>query len=219
VSPAAAYLEPSPGVASDHPRVAALARELAAGAAGPAQVAAALFAHAREAVRYSPFVPFHRIQDYEAPAVLARGKGYCVQKSALLAALARAAGIPARLGFADIANHQLPEGMAAMLGTEVMAHHCYAELWLAGAWRKATPSFEAPLCAARGWRLVEFAPKGDALLPASDLAGRPHITYLRHHGHRAGVPLEEILAAWRSAYGAEKVAGWQAAAEAGEGWT
>ena len=38
-------------------------------------------------------------------ATLARGYGFCVNKAVLLAALARAVGIPARLGFADVRNH------------------------------------------------------------------------------------------------------------------
>src|SRR3990167_7232802 len=40
-----------------------------------------------------------------ASACLARGSGFCVAKAALLAAAARASGIPARVGFADVRNH------------------------------------------------------------------------------------------------------------------
>jgi len=212
------FLEPAPGIQCDHPQVRDLARSIVNGAANHREAAARLFPWAREAVRYHPYVPFDSIEDYLALNTLERGRGYCVQKSALLCALARAAGIPARLGFADIENHQLPAGMAEVLGSPVMAHHCFVEWFLGGRWLKATPSFEAPLCAQRSWRLVEFDPQRDSLLPARDLAGRPHITYLRRLGWRQGVPLEEILEAWRAEYGAERVASWARAVRRGTPW-
>ncbi len=212
------FLAPAPGIQCDHPEVLSLARGIVQGAANDLEAAGRLFTWARDTVRYSPYVPFAELEDYLALNTLARGRGYCVQKSALLCALARAVGIPARLGFADIENHQLPAGMAEVLGSPIMAHHCFVEWFLAGRWLKATPSFEAPLCAERGWRLVEFDPQGDALLPSHDLAGRPHITYLRRLGWRQGVPLAEILESWRREYGAGRVAAWQEALASGRAW-
>ena len=200
------YLLPSPGVTCQAPQVLDLARRAVRGAADERQAAVSLFEQAREAVAYSPYVPFWAMEHYEAPAVLGRGYGYCVQKSALLAALARAAGIPARLGFADIENHLLGERFLSYLGTNLMTFHCWAELWLSGRWIKATPSFERRLCQEQGWRLVDFDGQNDAMLPADDLAGRPHIIYLRHHFTSAGVPLAEILAAWEKVYGPQRLA-------------
>lgn len=204
----APFLAPAPGIQSDHPEVLAMARAVIAGARGELDMAERLFLHARECVAYSPYVPFHRIEDYLALNTLARGRGYCVQKSALLTALARSVGMPARLCFADIRNHQLPEGLREMMDSDVMAHHCYAELYADGRWIKVTPSFEEALCTARGWRLVEFDERGAAMLPETDLAGRPHISYLKKHGWRVGVPVEEILQAWLATYGEQRVGRW-----------
>ena len=203
------FLSPTAGIQCDHPQVRALAASIVVGTDDPQQAAAELFNFVRDEVAYSPYVPFDRLDDYLALATLERGKGFCVQKAALLCALARAADIPCRLGFAHIRNHQLPANLAQVLGTDVMFHHCYVEWELNGRWRKATPSFERALCQERGWRVVEFQPRADCLLPALDLAGRPHISYLDKLGWREGVPLEEILESWRQGYGEERVEEWR----------
>lgn len=212
------FLEPAPGIQCDHPEVLALARKIVSGANNDREAAAKLFTWVRDSVRYSPYVPFDDLNDYLALSTLKRGKGYCVQKSALLCALARAVGIPARLGFADIENHQLPAGLAEVLGSAIMAHHCFVEWFVGGRWLKSTPSFEEPLCAERGWRLVEFDPEEDSLLATTDLANRPHITYVRKLGWRQGVPLDEILEAWQQEYTPERVAAWAASVRQGESW-
>lgn len=212
------YLTPAPGIQSEHPKVIDLARSIAQGSTNELEIAGRLFDYVRDTVRYSPYMPFAHISDYHALTVLERGRGYCVQKSALLATLARALGIACRLGFADIQNHQLPAGLFAVLGSDVMHHHCFTEWYLAGSWRKVTPSFEEPLCAQRGWRLVEFNPDGHSLLAETDVQGRPHISYLRYLGNSPGVPLAEILDSWRDSYGPERVRAWEQAIASGDTW-
>ena len=97
-----------------------------------------------------------------ASAVLATGYGWCVTKAALLAAAARAAGIPARLGFADVRNHLSTERMRATMATDVFVWHGYTELWLQGAWRKATPAFNVELCERFGLLPLEFDGRNDS---------------------------------------------------------
>jgi hypothetical protein len=212
------FLEPAPGIQCDHPEVLALARKIVKGAANDREAAAKLFTWVRDTVRYNPYVPFDDLNDYLALNTLERGKGYCVQKSALLCALARAVGIPARLGFADIENHQLPAGLFEVLGSVIMAHHCFVEWFVNGRWLKSTPSFEEPLCAERGWRLVEFDPEHDSLLATTDLAGKPHITYVEKLGWRQGVPLDEIMEAWKKEYTPQRVAAWAENVRQGRSW-
>ena len=209
----AEYLNPDSGSKEGDREVAELAREVAGTASTRAQAAVRLFEFVRDSIAYSPYVPFWDLDHYRPVEVLRRGSGYCVQKSALLCALARAVNIPARLSFADVENHLVGEKLFNYLGTNLMTFHCMAELCLAGRWLKATPSFERPLCRARGWRLTEFDGVHDALLPARDLSGRPHITYLRYHFTSAQVPLKELLAAWNKVYGRERVERWRAELE------
>ena len=203
------YLLPGPAVLSDHPDMIDLAGNIVAGAESDADQAVLLFNLVRDSIRYNPYVPFWDISHYTAPATLKRGKGYCVQKSILLVTLARAAGIPARLGFGDITNHLLPDGLKDYLGSNIMTYHCWAELYMSGRWCKATPSFELPLCEKMGWRLVEFDGRSNALLPETDLAGRKHVSYDRFHFTSETVPLDVIIPAWKGVYGAERVDRWR----------
>jgi transglutaminase-like putative cysteine protease len=166
-----------------------------------------LFEYVRDTVRYSLVVPVANLEDYLALNTLARGKGFCVQKSALLCALARTLGIPARLGFADIKNERLP-GHLRRFTDGIIYHHCFVEWFVGGHWIKSTPSFERELSNRHGWRLVEFNPSGDALLPATDLKGRPHVSYLTYHGWRLGVPLAEFSEITDHHYGRGAMASW-----------
>jgi transglutaminase-like putative cysteine protease len=102
------FLRPTHAVESDHPRIADLAREIVAGATDREERARRLFLHVRDGIRYSIYNPFWLRVHYLASGILERGHGYCVQKAVVLCALARAAGIPARLRFCDIINHRVP---------------------------------------------------------------------------------------------------------------
>lgn len=208
------FLTPAPGIQCEHPEVFKLARSLARGAANDVQAARRLFEFARDSVRYSVYVPFWELEHYLALNTIARGFGYCVQKSALLCALARSLGIPSRLSFADIQNHQVRGALAEALPQGIIYYHCFVEWYVGGLWQKATPSFDRALTEELQWRLVEFTGTGDAMLPATDLAGQPHVTYLRYHGWRLGVPLEEFLAATVKHYGQQGLEDWKARSQA-----
>ena len=135
------YLAPTDIIDSDHPDIINLARSLTASASDDAGRASRLFYHARDAVRYNPYSPFHRPEFYRASTVLKRGYGYCIQKAVVLAALGRAAHIPTRLGFADIQNHQLPKKLLELQGTDIIYSHGFTEFFIDDSWRKATPAF------------------------------------------------------------------------------
>lgn len=90
------YLETSPYIDRDHPRVSARARELRAGLSDPVDIARACFEFVRDGIRHSGD---HRLNPVtcRASEVLIQGTGYCYAKSHLLAALLRANGLPAGL--------------------------------------------------------------------------------------------------------------------------
>lgn len=204
------FLVPAPGVQCEHPEVRELARSIAKGSANDVEAARRLFTFVRDTVRYSVGVPVASLEDYLALNTLARGKGFCVQKSALLCALARALGIPSRLGFADIRNEKLHGRLMKMIPDKIIYHHCFVEWFVGGRWLKATSSFDRELTERHGWRLVEFDPAGDALLPETDLQGRPHVSYLAYHGWRLGVPLAEFSEVTDRLYGEGSMARWDA---------
>ena len=124
--------------------------------------------------RRDPLRPLRRRPDAESTcgprAVLERGAGFCVAKAIVLAAGARAVGIPARLGFADVRNHLTTERLRAQMGTDVFAYHGFTELHLGGRWVKATPTFNRSLCDRFGVKPLEF--DGRTRQPAPSLRRR-----------------------------------------------
>lgn len=177
-----------------------LAEHARAGAADEHEIAARLFAAVRDGVRYDPYAVPADPAAYRASAVLAAGRGYCVQKAVALSAAARAAGIPARLGFADVRNHLQSERLRAAMGTDLFVWHGYSVLHLGGRWTKASPAFNRELCERFGVPPLEFDGTRDALLHAHAGDGSRYMEYLHEHGVWADLPLERILAAYREAY-------------------
>ena len=102
-----------------------------------------------------------------ASDILAAGRGYCVSKAALLAAVARAAGVPARVGYADVRNHMTSPRLYESLGTDIFHWHSYADLYVDGRWVKATPAFNASLCDRLGVHVLEFDGRSDSLFQPS----------------------------------------------------
>src|SRR5688572_24546084 len=92
-----AWLRAAPFVDSDAPGIVTFARAAAAGIMDARERAVSLYCAVRDGVTYTPYCDFRSADTYRAGAVLAKGAGFCVGKAALLAAVVRAEGIPARL--------------------------------------------------------------------------------------------------------------------------
>lgn len=198
--PRAEDLQPTAFLDCDAGAVRDFAERVTAGAEGERAVAALLFAAVRDDVRYDPYRMPTDPADYRASAVLGAGSGYCVQKAVALTAAARAAGIPSRLGFADVRNHLQSERLRELMGTDLFVWHGYSTLFVGGRWLKASPAFNAELCVRFGVSPLEFDGTGDALLHAFAADGSRYMEYVREHGVYTDLPLERILAAYREAY-------------------
>jgi transglutaminase-like putative cysteine protease len=186
-------------VDSGHPRVSAFARAHAAGA-DDRERAVALYYAVRDQVRYNPFLDFSDERVYRASDTLEAGVGFCIGKAALLAAAARAAGIPARVGFADVKNHLTTPRLAEYMGSDAFVYHGFTELWLAGRWVKATPAFNLDLCRRFRVRPLEFDGREDSIFHPFDEDDRRHMEYLRDRGSFADVPVAEIQQVFRTVY-------------------
>jgi transglutaminase-like putative cysteine protease len=194
------YLQPGVSIDSDHPAVAALADECGAAIDNPRERAVALYYAVRDRFLYDPYGIDLTAGGFLASGVVERGGGYCVPKATLLAAVSRAAGIPARVGFADVRNHMTSPRLMELMGTDVFAYHGYAELWIEERWVKATPAFNLSLCEKVGVRPLEFDGREDSLFHPLDLSGERHMEYLRDHGSFVDVPVDRILSAWADIY-------------------
>ncbi len=212
MTPTPATLAPTALLDSDHPAVIDYAQCHAVGA-DERERAVALALAVRDDFRYDPYRVDLSPAGMKASAVLATGSGWCVTKAALLAAAARAVGIPARLGYADVRNHLSTERMRALMRTDLFIWHGYTELWLDGAWRKATPAFNLGLCQRFGLRPLDFDGRSDSLYHAFDQAGRRHMEYVHQRGSFDDMPLAQIVADFQRVY-----PGWQPQALDGDGF-
>jgi transglutaminase-like putative cysteine protease len=196
------YLKPTVTIDCDNQLIREKARSLTKGANDIAVKARNLFYWVRDEIKYNPLVPLEIFESYRASETVKRREGFCVEKAAVLAALARASGIPARLHFADIRNHLVSSRLLEVMGTNLFSYHGYAELHIDGKWVKATPAFDLKMCRQNRIAPVDFDGRNHALLHSHNSDGKLHIEYVKDHGHRLDVPVEEILTAWMQHYGA-----------------
>ena len=193
------FLSPAAYIDSDHPAVIAFSMENSKGKT-PRARAVSLYYAVRDRIRYNPFLDFSREETFRASQCIAAGEGFCIGKAALLAACARADGIAARVGFADVKNHLTTPALRERMGTDLFVYHGYAELLLEGRWVKATPAFNVELCRRFRVKPLEFDGREDSIFHPFDEEDRRHMEYLRDRGSHADVPVAEIMQAFRETY-------------------
>ena len=197
----AELLGSTPFIESDAPEVVDFARRAVGDAAGDVKKGVKLYYAVRDAIRYDPYRISLTEDCFRATTVLREGAAFCIPKAILLAAAARAQGIPSALGFADVVNHLTTEKLkAAMGGAEVFIYHGYTLLHLAGNWVKATTAFNLGLCERFGVLPLDFDGVSDALLHPYDANNRKHMEYIKERGVFADFPFEEIAEAFRRTY-------------------
>ena len=194
-----AYLRPGTLIDSDHPKIIDYARTLA-GAGRDQERALRLYYAVRDDLRYDPYNTPMKREAYRASSTLSAGHGYCVNKAGLMAAVCRASGIPARVGYADVRNHMTTRRLSDLMGSDVFYYHGYTEVWLEGRWVKATPAFNLSLCERAGLKPLEFDGRNDSLFHPFDRSGRRHMEYVKDRGTFPDVPFAEIQADFAASY-------------------
>ena len=193
------YLKPGRFVDSDHPAVIAFSKENSSGKT-ERERAVSLYYAVRDRIRYNPFQNFTLDDAYRASVCVIRGEHWCVPKAALLAACARAVGIPARVGYADVKNHLTTPQLTQKMGTDLFVFHGYTGLLIEGRWVKATPAFNLTLCQKFRVKPLEFDGREDSLFHPFDEDNRRHMEYLRDRGAFADVPVEIIKRVFAETY-------------------
>lgn len=163
-------------------------------ASDPTTVAVALFRAVRDGIRYDPYNISRSNLDYRASSIAVTSSNWCVPKAVLLTAAARRAGIPARLGFADVRNHLTTQKLSERMGTDVFYWHGYSELLLGDRWFKISSAFNMELCDRFGVKVLDFDGTDDALMHPFDQTGRRHMEYVAERGSYNDLPLNEMLA-------------------------
>jgi transglutaminase-like putative cysteine protease len=185
---------------SNAPRVVAFAQAATADTTGELDKVLRLYRAVRDGIVYDPYVDCADAESYRASGVLAAGRAFCIGKAALLAATARAVGVPARVGYADVRNHLTSPRLYELMRTDVFIWHSYADLYLSGRWVRATPAFDKALCERVGLKPLEFDGRSDSLFHPFDPAGRRHMEYLQDRGAFADVPFATIVADFHTTY-------------------
>jgi transglutaminase-like putative cysteine protease len=193
------FLRPGRYIDSEHPAVVAFSKDNSSGKSDLDR-AVALYYAVRDRIRYNPFLDFSKEETFQASRCITAGEGFCIGKAALLAACARADGIQARVGFADVKNHLTTPALRERMGSDLFVYHGFTELLLDGKWVKATPAFNIELCRRFKVKPLEFDGREDSIFHPFDEEDRRHMEYLRDRGSHADVPVAEIMQAFREAY-------------------
>lgn len=156
--------------------------------------AVSLYYYARDAFLYDPYVIGLDRSNFYASEIFKLGRGYCVAKAILYAAFLRGAGIPSRLGFADVKNHMTSARLAQVMETDTFYYHGYTEVFLDGKWLKVTPAFNKELCEKAGTFPLEFDGTEDSVFHPFSKNGSKHLEYLRDYGKYSDFPYDLIIA-------------------------
>ena len=202
------YLAPTAIIDSDHESIRDYSIKTIGASKEPIEITVKLYLAVRDGIRYDPYSPFYLPEHYRASYVLKRGRSFCVPKASLLCALARACGIPARVGFADVRNHLATKQLIQFMGSDLFVYHGFVECYLEGKWVKATPAFNLDLCKRHHVPPLEFNGREDSLFQAYNLKNQKFMEYVHFHGVYADIPVEQIVAAWEEAYGMDRVRTW-----------
>lgn len=196
----AGALRATPIIDSDHPAVVALVQTVVADLTDARDKAVRLYYAIRDGYRYDPYKIALTPQGMCASQVLANGHGWCVPKAVLLTAACRAAGIPARIGLADVRNHLSTARLREQMGTDIFYRHGYSAIWLDGRWVKATPAFNVELCQKMRLHPLEFDGREDSVYHPFDLDGQRHMEYIALQGEHDELPLQDIIRVFRQHY-------------------
>jgi hypothetical protein len=188
------YLESTEYIDWETESVKNKAAELTKGLKTDREKAVAIYYFVRDGIRHNPYAEGASPENFKASAILQKGYGYCQHKALLLAALARAAGIPSRLGYMDVRDHLLSKKFRAMIGGDnLLIQHGYTELYIDGKWVHTSPAYDLSTCNKMGFVPVEFDGIHDARDSAFNARGKPHIEYVKDHGTYDDFPWDFIL--------------------------
>ncbi|MGK5090907.1 transglutaminase-like domain-containing protein [Deltaproteobacteria bacterium TL4] len=185
---------------SDSFQVTSFARQVTAGETSPVEKAIKLYYAVRDGIKYDPYKAEMTRTGLKASFVLEKKYGNCISKAVALAAVARAEGIPSRLGFADVKNHLATGRFLKLLRSDIFRYHGYTELYLEGKWVKATPAFNLALCEHFNVAPLDFNGKEDSVFQEYDQRGNHFMEYVNDHGQYDDLPYEQIGEAFRKYY-------------------
>ena len=183
------YLRPTRFIDCDNEAVIKYAHAKTSVDKSDKQKAVDLYYAVRDEILYDPYHLELRPETISASLTLARGRGYCVEKSLLLAAVGRVHGIPSRLGFSIVRNHLATPKFIEQLRSDKFVFHGYNEFWLNEKWVKCTPAFNKSLCEKFGVEPLDFDGEHDSIFHAFE-HGKKYMEYLHDYGQFDDLPYD-----------------------------
>ena len=188
------YLKSTETIDFDAKSIGEKAEAITKGLQTDKEKAIALYYFVRDEIRHNPYAPVYVLDYYRASAILEEGRGSCQQKSILLTALARAVGIPARIGFVDVYDYLISDSFKEMAGgTNLLSLHGYTELFVDGKWLHVSPSYNLEKCQKCEFVPVDFDGENDAKDSQFDQNGNPHMEHAKDHGTFDDFPWDYVL--------------------------
>lgn len=186
-------LAPTPHFDFDCAMIQSFVDDTTRGIFGDVKKAVALYYAVRDEIIYDPYLFPLEAEHYRASQTLESGAGFCVPKAILLTAAARAAGIPAQIGFANVRNHLCTKRLSELMETDLFVWHGYSVLYLEGHWVKATPTFNIDLCRRFKVKPLDFDGRSDAIMHPFNEDNQMHMEYLDDHGWFTEFPAQRFL--------------------------
>lgn len=187
------YLQPTEFLNFDQTSVREFAEKNTVGVKTETEKAISLYYAVRDGFQYNPYILDLRRSGLKASDLLMRNHGYCVEKAILLAATARAVGVPSRLSFYIVRNHIATGKLEQALKKDYLVFHGAAEVFLGHQWLKTTPAFNEGLCKYLGVEPLEFDGTADSIFQEYDKSGNVFMEYLHEYGAFADLPYELYL--------------------------
>lgn len=187
------YLLPTSFLDSDHPDIVNLVNRLTEPNDSDREKAKKIFYFVRDSIHYDMYAVSNVGDDYKASSILKQGRGYCVQKAIILAAMGRAVGIPSRLVLVAIRNHKAPADALEIMKTDIFFPHMYNQFYINSTWINVAATFDRDICERINVPWVEFDGVSDALLPSYGNDGKPYIEYLDRYGDFDDFPFQLVL--------------------------
>ncbi len=159
------------------------------------------YLYVRDTWDYFPYRFSLQKEDWKASNIIKHSNGHCLDKAIILISLLRAKSIPARIGLAKVKNHIGVDQIVEKFGNDVLVPHGYVEIYLNKKWIKATPAFNASLCAKLNVDVLEFDGKNDSLFQEFDKTGNhSFMEYLDDYGTFDEIPLAYMLKLMKETY-------------------
>jgi transglutaminase-like putative cysteine protease len=153
------------------------------------ELAVFLYEKVRDGFLYDPYHLDLREKSLKSSKIVSKNRAWCVEKSILLASVARYFEIPSRLGFAIVTNHIGVEKLVSYLRKEEIVFHGYVELFLDEKWVKCTPAFDKRICRISNVSPLIWDGKNDSMFQEFE-ENKRFMEYLHSYGTFDDVPIK-----------------------------